>query len=442
MPPDSKRPFFNRSSLLWIAIGFPVAVLVALGCMWYVGLSSLQSQLAALRAKGLPTTASEVNAFYVVPQGVADTTDLWVAAIDAVQAANLDRRGKTLPIVGEGPTPVPAPGEEWTELEASRTLLGELDGELQAIRKATESGGRVRFPVDFSAGIFTLLPHAQSSRDVARLLELDAHVSAHDGNDSQALQDLRATFALSDALRGEPTLISQLVRIAIHAIGCDAAERLMPHCNWSDAELESLQTAIRSARFKDELSNALCGERAICLTTLDRLPLGLLPPSNKHEALRFFESSIDGLSSSWPDALSRQRELSTRMEALSGNRFIPLILASVLLLLPGVEQAAIAGARAEARQKCANAAIAAQRFRLQRGQLPDSLANIGQELLGSLSEPSAALIDPFDGQPLRYKTEPARVLIYSIGENKQDDGGDCDRDDQQRPLDVGFSVKK
>ena len=68
--------------------------------------------------------------------------------------------------------------------------------------------------------------------------------------------------------------------------------------------------------------------------------------------------------------------------------------------------------------------------------------DIGQELLGPLPEPAATLIDPFDGQPLRYKTEAARVLIYSIGKNLQDDGGDCDRRGQQPPLDVGFSLKK
>jgi len=439
MPSDSKRPFFTRSILLWISIGFPVAVLVTLGCMWYAGQSSLKSQLAALRAKGLPTAAGEVNDFYVVPEGVASTTDLWVAAIDAVQSADLRQREKTLPIVGDGPRPIPAPGEAWAELEASRTLLGELHGELQSIRQAAEAGGQIRFPVNFSAGISVLLPYTNNSRDVARLLELDAHVSAHDGNGSQALQDLRAIFALFDALRGEPTLISQLIRMAIHEIGCVAVERLMPHCNWSDAELESLQTAIRSARFKDELSNRLCGERAICLIELDRIPLGPFRPSNKQEALRFFENSIEGLSSSWPDALSRQRELSTRMKTLADSRFTGLRLTFVLLIFPASEQAAIASARAEARQKCA---IAAQRFRLQRGRLPDSLANIGQGLLGSFSEPSAKLIDPFDGQPLRYKTEETRVVIYSIGENELDDGGDCDRDDQQRPLDVKFSVKK
>lgn len=435
---DSKRKFFKKSTLLWIT---PAAVLLALGCLWYVGWSSMNSQLSALRAKGLPTSATELNEYYAIPEGALDSTDLWVAAIDTVQDADLDQRGTTLPFLGEGPVPVP--GEEWAELETSQTLLAELKDELEAIHKAADAGGQVRFPIDCSAGFQTLLPHTQNSRTVTRLLQFDAQVSAHDGNDSRALRDLRAIFALSNALRGEPILISQLVRMAIHAIGCDAVERLMPHCNWNDAELELLQIAIRSARFKDEMGQALCGERATCLSELDQFSLGPFRALNKQQALGFFAGSIDGLSSSWPEALSRQRELNAEMESLRReSRLIPLMLRATLLLLPATEHAAVAGAQADARQKCTNAAIAAQRYRLQSGRLPDSLTDIGPRLLGPAAEPSARLVDPFDGQPLRYKIEETRVLIYSVGRNAQDDGGDCDRDAQRQPPDVGFSISR
>ena len=75
-------------------------------------------------------------------------------------------------------------------------------------------------------------------------------------------------------MRGEPCLISQLMRITFHSLGCYDVESLLPYCQWNDAELESLQSAIWLAQFKDELSNALCGERACCLTALDDMTLG------------------------------------------------------------------------------------------------------------------------------------------------------------------------
>ena len=249
MASDSRKPSLLKSKLLWAIVAFPVAVLVALGCTWFFQQSTLDSQLAALRAQGLPTTAREVNDFYTVPDGVNDTTKLWVAAIDAVKTANLSTRGETLPFIGEGPTPVPPPGEAWAELEASRTLVAELDAELQVVWRAGEAGGQARFPVDYSLGIDTLLPYTQNSREVARLLTLDAYVSAHDGDEARTLQDLKAIFSVSDALRGEPSAISQMMRNEIHMIGYDAVLHLLPHCRWSDAELQSLQVAIGSARF-------------------------------------------------------------------------------------------------------------------------------------------------------------------------------------------------
>lgn len=442
MPSESRKPFITRSRALWGIAGLLVAVLVALVCAWFVEQSAVDSQLAALRAKGLPTTAKELNDFYAVPEGTADTTKLWINAIDAVQAANLRTRGGTLPYVGTSVARIPAPGEAWAKLEMARQFLGQLGTELQAIRRAAAAGGQVRFPVDFSAGNETLLPYTMQSREVARLLALNAHVCVHDGNGSQAIQDVRAIFALSDALRGEPTVMSQLVRNYVHAIGFDAAEWLMLHCEWTDAELESLQTAVQSARFKADMSNALCGERATCLITLNSIPLRPVLLSNVDEALRFFESSIEAYSGSWPDTLKRQRELDDRMKALSEGTITRLRLKPVLLVLPTFQRAALSSARAEAVQRCANLAIAAQRYRMQHGRIVGSLANIDQKFLGAPSEPSAQFTDPFDGQLLRLKLEPTRVVIYSIGENWQDDGGDCDSYGDHPRLDVGFVLKK
>jgi hypothetical protein len=442
MESEPRKSTLFRSKLFWAMVGVPLTGLVAAGCLLLLRMSELDSQLNELRAKGLPTTAREVNDFYIVPDGVTDTTDLWVAAIDTVQAANLSKRGKTLPFIGEGPRPVPPPGEAWAELEASRALLSGLDAELKVIWRAAAAGGQARYPVDFSGGINTLLPLIQDSRQVARLLTLDAHVSAHDGDTARVLQDLQAIFALSDSLRGEPCLISQLVRIAIHAIGCNAVERLLPHCQWSDTELQSLQAAIGSARFKDEMSNALCGERATCLSALNTTAIGPFRQSNKLETLRLFEGSIEGFSGSWSEAIQRQRELAAEIKKLAAGKLSRLSMWAVLNLLPALDAASIAGARATARQKCAIVAIAAQRYRLKHDRFPTSLAEIDDTLLGVSSNRAAQLTDPFNGNPLRYKMEDTRIVIYSVGRNEKDDGGDVDFDQPPPPLDFGFTLKR
>jgi hypothetical protein len=440
VPRNAKRGSWLGSKWIWLTL--VAAVPAILGGVWYSGKSAIDAKLAALTAEGLPTTAGELNAFYAVPHDVDDASGLWVEAVLGVRAASVGKQGQDLPLVGDGLLPIPDPGEEWADLEASRNFLGELGEELTAIRDAAAAEGGVRFPVDFSPGIATLLPHAQDLRQAVRLMLLDAHVSAHSGNHSQALEDIQAIFACSDALRLEPLLISQLVRIANHQVGVEAVQRLMPHCNWSESELESLQMAIGAADFKDGIRTAFYGERAIFFTTMDSFTLGPFRQSNNLEAIRFFEGYINSLSQPWPVALDRHNELKNELTELGRDNFTKIRLMGVLLLLPAMDAVGIAGARATARQRCANAAIATQRHQLKHGDWPDSLANVEQQFFGSSAQQAEQLIDPFNGEPLRYKVEETRVMIYSVGENKQDDGGEFNVDDPQQLLDIGFSLKK
>lgn len=447
----SSEPEFARQSRskLWIIL-FGVAALLplGLGLLWYYGVTTLDSDLAALRATGLPATARELNEFYVVPAGVPDTTEVWVRAILAVQAAKLSERGSTLPLIGSGPSPIPVPGQPWAELEATRKLLGECGAELQAIRAAAAAGGQARFPIDLSAGIHTLLPLTQESRQVARVLALDAWVSAHDGNGTRTLEDVKGIFALSDALRGEPLLISQLVRIAVYAVGCETVARLMPHCAWSDADLQSLQSVAQAARFKEEMARAYMGERATCLTALDDMPLGPLRQANAREMVRLFQSSIDSFSGPWVEIIARQEELNDEVMKIQNGMINRMRMAGVVTLLPALRQASVAGARGETRQKCLIAAIAAERYRLQHHRYPESLAEIKSLLANGPTAEAVDMLDPFDGRPLRYKVEKQRLVIYSVGDDKKDDGGDVDRDEQpsgnvpRAPLDIGIAIKR
>jgi hypothetical protein len=435
----------TRSKLWWALALVAGLILFAVGGFWYVGQRGVESQLAVLKEKNLPTTGREVNDYYVVPAGVADTTELWVAAIDAVRGAAARTRGESLPIVGTDPTPVPAPGEAWTGLEAARDFVKGMEAERQTVLRAAKGGGQVRFPVDFSAGFNTLLPYTQEARGVARLLTLDAFVSAHDKNGGRALDDVEGIFALSDAIRGEPTIISQLVRIAIHVVGCEAAVKIAPAGTWNDDGLKSLQLRIEGARFKDEMVRALGGEQALVLAAMESLPLGPLRATNEREAIRVFERSIEANSQPWTENLRSHRALTAELLAGKGNVATDLLRREVREVLPALEQAAVSAALAEARQKCAVAIIALVRFRMSHQQLPKSLEELAGLIPEGTKPGAAALVDPFDGKPLRYTIGEKRVFVYSVGENAVDDGGDVDRDPARpawRPVDLGFSIPK
>ncbi len=440
-PKTSSR---STAKLMLLALGVLLAVTFTLmGYVWYANHAAITARLDSLRAEGLPTNVAELNEFYRVPVGVANTTGTWVEVIDGVSAPTPEQTEvmKDLPIVGEGPTPIPPPGTQWAQLDAVAELLAGFEDELKLARAEAGSNGQVRFPVDFSAGFNTLLEYTQNSRQAARILLLDAHVAAHRGDDARALQDVRAMFALSDALRGEPVLISQLVRIAIHAIGCDTVDKLLPHCDWDDDDLASLETAIGTAEFSKEATRALYGERVLLLTELDRMTLGPLRGDSKQTALDFFDQSIAAFDGT-PAEIFQYRD---QINAFSNQRQKGLMAVDsiVLQLLPAVDAVIVATARATARQRFTNAAIAAKRYRLTQGQFPESLSAIPPELLGPTGESASKLVDPFDGRPLRYRVESSRIVIYSIGSDEVDDGGDCvEKPDAPAPPDMGIVLPK
>jgi hypothetical protein len=60
------------------------------------------------------------------------------------------------------------------------------------------------------------------------------------------------------------------------------------------------------------------------------------------------------------------------------------------------------------------AGVSVESYRSEHGQLPNSLPS--------------AFSDPFDGQPLRYKKLAKGYVVYSVGEDGKDDGGDEKKD--------------
>jgi hypothetical protein len=73
--------------------------------------------------------------------------------------------------------------------------------------------------------------------------------------------------------------------------------------------------------------------------------------------------------------------------------------------------------RARARLRSAVAALAAERFRRVHGRWPASLEELVPAFLKDVPR------DPFDGQILRFRRLSDGVVIYSVGSDRADDGG-------------------
>lgn len=79
-------------------------------------------------------------------------------------------------------------------------------------------------------------------------------------------------------------------------------------------------------------------------------------------------------------------------------------------------------ARCQAELRTLVLALAAERYRLAEGTWPESAA----ELVRAGYVPAVPL-DPYDGQPMRYRRLLDGVVFYSVGHDRVDNGGNIDR---------------
>ena len=119
-------------------------------------------------------------------------------------------------------------------------------------------------------------------------------------------------------------------------------------------------------------------------------------------------------------------EIAERMSAVPDDRVIRLAEMAELTLrgLPWV------AARSRAKTRCLRVLNAVQGFEEEHPGVVPELADLGL--------PAEATIDPYSGEPLRMRRLPEGWLVYSVGENLTDNGGDVTAAPGKLALDVGF----
>jgi hypothetical protein len=107
------------------------------------------------------------------------------------------------------------------------------------------------------------------------------------------------------------------------------------------------------------------------------------------------------------------------------------------LLLPGCYAAFGEEAGRQARIAGGQALIAVRRYVLAHGAPPADLETATRE-----AGLAAVPIDPFSGQPMRYKILNGKPIVYSIGSDQKDDGGLVESFGPPIPGDMVFRVRE
>lgn len=393
--------------------------------------SKLRARIDAIRAAGYPVTLAELNEWYTIPEDAENAADTLIEAFLYYRYCNQTEL-KSLPLFGRGKLPARTEplAEETKALVVQYIADNQQTLELLHETAAIEHG---RYPVDFNVDFGYQMYHLAVLKHVIRLLNLDMVLHAENSNTQLAARSVTSAFGIIRSLAKEPTAASQFVRIACHTLTVSSLERVINRIEFADEQLVELGQAVANAEDIAAMSRVFIGERCREINVfkdpaslnpdlIGRKTLLPAPILELYKALGLADRDaiiyLD-LMNDYMDttglALHQRQEaadvIQTKLNRTSKTHILLHMLRPTHPRFTTLYLVNIAHLRT------ARVALAIQRYRLATGSLPDTLADLVPTYLDAVPE------DPFDGRTLRYEKLETGFVVYSVGEDRSDDGG-------------------
>lgn len=418
-----------------------VLFVAALGASWLMAKQRVRAELARIRAAGEPVSVEDLDAFYPRPPADRDTTRLWLEAIAALDTPEYRADAKDLPIVGRSDE-VPLVTEPWPSLTAAEALLAKYHEPLEKMHDAAQLGGAARYPAVLSLGVDTPVPHLLLLRSGVLLLALEVEVESRHQNPSAAAKAIETIFAAGHSLGMEPLLVSQLVRLNNNHMACDALNRLLPDAGFSDQDLANIDRQLAAVDYTASFRRLVLGERVLGLQAFGNAksagieePLMMLRASDQAVYLQFMQKLAEMSASPGPGLRDAVVAWEAEIKQFAGEFGAGLRCPISMQILPMFSASVEGIERGIANRDATRAAVAIERYRLRHGTVPKALDALVPDLLPEVP------LDPFDGQPLRYRVDEAGYRVYSVGLDGIDQGGDTSAELHAPSPDVVFHVR-
>jgi hypothetical protein len=317
-------------------------------------------------------------------------------------------------------------GEQPTaeQIAAMRTILDKY-ADLEQMIVAAAAMPQFASTADFSLGFHDYLEaqidRVSRIRTIARYIHWRTQMLVAEGRREEALDLGLKLLRLSELNESEPTMMSFLVTIVVRNIALQNIFEALSAGPVSEETHQHIDEALgRIAQGRPDLDYVLRTERAVSSTSMDQV--GEMIPSpissvlgwsvKRHfiDAVESYEPLFEVAGLPWYELkpMFAAGELTARSE---GG-----VLAE--LLLPSLQASFKAASRDAAMIRALrvyNALLMAE----QAGHEPQGL--------DGLDLPAEETVDPFTGQPLIVKRTDRGWVVYSVGLNEVDDGGEFEK---------------
>jgi hypothetical protein len=296
-------------------------------------------------------------------------------------------------------------------------------------------------------------------RQLSHLLTFHACAEVAMKHPDRAAADVRVIHRLAEAAQEETTLVAMMISVALQGLAMQPFWEGWTEGRWTDRELAQFQEAFARVDLLPAFSRVMRAERAginalVTKYGIDRNELWRFTMMSEAEPRNGWDSSRKGLEKlAWglvpkgwvcqnlasynrrmqellPSSLQAQpptvspagvEQIRERMAQLYVGKGKAWRAYGWLerLAMPNFTKALEAVARNQTWVNQARVVCALERFRKARGQYPQTLSELTPAFLDRLP------VDVINGGPLRYRLnkDDNRFLLYSVGWNGRDDGG-------------------
>jgi hypothetical protein len=326
---------------------------------------------------------------------------------------------------------------------------------IKLLRQAAELPD-CRFDQDYAhPSISMLLPELNECRGASRLLQLHLRSELAQGRIDSAIEDLRCMLHIAQAAGSEPILVSALVSIAVEADAFAAMQSVLPAVSKAEQlkdfavgdAASDVRMLVRSLRGEEAFELAVIADVGTGKVTYSqfiamlgglRMGLTFVPPCGFPERIFLLPAEADACRSFMEGyqtmAAQPYYQAKPRIDEMEKTLRIAPRTLLVSLIVPALSRGMISFARIQAMHADAEVALAATRYRLDRGSLPFNLLQLQPDYLDDIPT------DPFDGKPLRLTQKDGQWIAYSVGPDQTDDGG-AEYDSKTQKGDVRFVLK-
>jgi hypothetical protein len=392
----------------------------------------IDRQFAAMKAARLPTTLAELNRWYRLPDGVIENAaDTYLDAFACYVEPNEEDANK-VPASSTSDLPGRTESLPGQTQEAMARFVAGNKRALTLLHEAADIPA-CRYPIDFRKGQAAQVPWQNLVKSVY-LLCCDAILLAEHGQSASAGRSIESAARVQDSLLAEPLVLSQSTRMYLIPTILSSLERVMTRGALPPEVLLGVDRALARADDPNAMRRAMVGECLLGIDLIQHTPTCGLSPSDEGwnpgpiglwiyravglgdrdeaEYMEGVTAVVEAL------ALPERQRLSAVVALERDQQKVPSSNHVLLdLVRPRGSAYCLFELSALAQIRAAGTALAVERYRLKTVSLPASLEGLGPEYL------AAVPLDPFTGDPLKYRQLAKGYVVYSVGQDLSDDGG-------------------